>query len=486
MFRPFSFRTLTVTLLLLVMHLPFMLSDPDPQVSLMSRGPWTDEGLNTVQVRNFVNHGNLAIGECDNLIKTPFFGFSLVPFYALLGTELWVGRAVVLLSVLLMLWAMLAYRPTRSFAIAFAFLGLMQFHLFHYAHYSMAEMMGVALLLLGIFMLRLAYGLEHRAWYAAASLAFGLAFLSKVTFAYALLLPFVARYFLFLSERTRGRDSMRDLLTDTFIMAVVTGSFVSLFYFKWYKVHKDVFDLVKADQGNDRFDLVTAWERVQFNWDNYISIEGFAPFLVLGAMAFTMVVRTSERSRGDRSMLFGLLAWLLLESHRLLLVNPPSRYLVPLFAAMLAFTAFGITQWKEAPSRRFFAILFIIGFSFYNLSHYRDSLNRRTFVMEDIRAYLASYDLRNEKVLGVWATGVADRGGAYALPVWNGFMNHIDPLATHDPRVVMTEHDEGESSGAFRDQGIDLFAVADSVRTYDIWRYRVNLFWLTGKQKMED
>jgi hypothetical protein len=143
------------------------------------------------------------------------------------ATELWVGRAVVLLSVLLMLWAMLAYRPTRSFAIAFAFLGLMQFHLFHYVHYSMAEMMGVALLLLGIFMLRLAYGLEHRAWYAAASLAFGLAFLSKVTFAYALLLPFVARYFLFLSERTRGRDSMRDLLADTFIMAVVTGSFAS-------------------------------------------------------------------------------------------------------------------------------------------------------------------------------------------------------------------------------------------------------------------
>lgn len=486
MFRPFSFRTLTVTLLLLVMHLPFMLSDPDPLVSLMSRGPWTDEGLNTVQVRNFVNHGNLAIGECDNLIKTPLFGFVLVPFYTVLGTEIWVGRAVVLLSVLLVLWAMLAYRPTRSFAIAFAFLGLMQFHLFHSSHYSMAEMMGVALLLSGIFMLRLAHRHEQRLWYAAASMAFGLAFLSKVTFGYALLLPFVARYFLFLYERSRGQDSIRDLLADTSIMAVVTGCFASVFYFKWYKVHKDVFDLVKADQGNDRFDLATAWERVQFNWEHYISIEGFAPFLVLGALALIMVVRTSGRGRGDRAMLCGLLAWILLESHRLLLVNPPSRYLIPLFAALLAFTAFGITQWKEAPSRRFFAIMFIIGFSFYNLSHYRDSLKRRTFVMEDIRSYLAQYDLRNEKVLGVWATGVADRSGAYALPVWNGFMNHVDPIGTHRPRIVMTEHDEAESSGAFRDQGIDLRAMSDSVRSYDIWRYRVNLFWLSGKEKMEN
>ncbi len=471
---------------MLALHLPFLLSDPDPTVSLLSRGPWTDEGLNTSQVRNFVNHGTLDVAECDNLIKTPFFGFVLVPFYSLFGTHIVVGRVVVLLVVLLVLWSLLAYRPTRSFAIAFAVLGLLQFHLFHYAHYSMAEMMGVAFILLGIFMLRLAHAHEQRAWHLAAMVAFSLAFLSKVTFAYALLLPFIARYFLFLSERSKGRDSARNLLVDTSIMTGVAAFFVGSFYFKWYRVHKAVFDLVKADQGNDRFDLATAWERVQFNWDNFISVEGFAPFVVLLGLAFVLVVRTSERGRGDRAMLFGLLAWLLLEGHRLLLVNPPSRYLVPLFAAMLAFASFGITQWKEAPSRRFFAIVFIVGFGIYNVSHYVDSLNRRTLVMEDIRNYLSACDLRNETVLGVWGTGLASSTGAKVLPVWHGFMNHQDPINTFRPRVVFAEDTEADSGEAFRKQGIDLRAISDSVRTYDIWRYRVNLFWLSGKEKMEN
>ncbi|MCF8257523.1 MAG: hypothetical protein K9J06_08225 [Flavobacteriales bacterium] len=485
MFRPLSFRTLAVTLLLLGMHVPFLLSDPEPTVTVMSRGPWTDEGLNTVQVRNFVNHGTLAMNECDNLIKTPFFGLSLMPFYALMGTDVWVGRLVVLLSVLVVLWLMLAYRPTRSFAIAFAFLGLMQFHLFHYSHYSMAEMMGVAWMLLGIFLLRLAHAHEKRGWHVAAVMAFGLAFLSKVTFAYALLLPFMARYFLFLSERTHGRDSVRSLLADTGIMGAVAAFISGSFYFRWYGRYREVFDLVKADQGNDRFDLATAWNRVQFNWDNFISVDGLAPFIVLFVLAGVMVLRRSDRGRGDRAMLFGLVAWLLLESHRLLLVNPPSRYLVPFFASLLAFTAFGITQWKDAPARRFFAVCFIIGFSIYNFSNFSDSLGRRTYVMEEVRNYLAAHSLKDEKVLGVWATSVADRSRAYTLPVWDGFMNHSDPIGKHRPRVVITEHDEAESNGAFRNQGIDLRAISDSVRSYDVWRYKVDLFWIAVKENGE-
>ena len=107
MVRFSSFRALAIVGLLLALHLPFLMSDPDPVVSELSRGPWTDEGLNTIQVRNFINHGYLSLSECDNLIKTPFFGFVLVPFYSLPGTDIWVGRAVVLGAVLLVLFLLL-------------------------------------------------------------------------------------------------------------------------------------------------------------------------------------------------------------------------------------------------------------------------------------------------------------------------------------------------------------------------------------------
>lgn len=477
-FRPFSFRTLAIIVLLLAMHLPFMLSDPDTEVTVMSRGPWTDEGLNTVQVRNFVNHGRLAFDECDNLIKTPFFAAVLLPFYKVLGTDLWVGRLAVLLSVLTMLWLLLAWRPTRTFGIVFAMLGLMQFHLFHYSHYSMAEMMGVAVLLSGILMLRHAHASGQRGWYGAATLLFGMAFLCKVTFAYALLLPFMARFFLFLSERTHHRNSIFGLTIDMGIMGVVAASVVGGFYYLWYDRFRDIFWLVRENQGHDRFDMNTAWERLQFNWEHFISVEGFAPLLILLLLGLLVILRTALHDRGDRATLFALLAWLLLEMHRLLLVNPPTRYLIPLFASMMAVTAFGLTRWKDAPGRRWAIVLLIIGFTGFNISHYRDSLSRRTFVMQDISKYLASHDLKDKRILGVWATGLADRSRAYTLPVWNGFMNHVDPIGSHHPRVVITEHDEAECDRAFSGQGIDLHSLADSSRTFGIWRYQVNLFWL--------
>lgn len=478
MFRFTSFRALSVVALLLMLHLPFMLADPDPTVTFMSRGPWTDEGLNTVQVRNFVNHGYLSMSECDNLIKTPFFGFVLVPFYALLGTHIWVGRMVVLGAVLSMLFLMLAYRPTRTFAIAFALLGLLQFHLFHYAHYSMAEMMGVSFIMFGIFVMRLAFELENKAWLLLAGAAFGLAFLCKVTFGYALLLPFLAVYFHFLSERVRGRGSIRELLVDSTMLAGVVAFFAITFYWRWYLVHKEVFDIVRADQGNDRFDFSNVFERAIYNWDNFIDVPGISPFFFLLIVAVLAILRVSHRGRGDRIMLFSLMAWVLLESHRFLLVNPPTRYLVPLFAAILALTAYGVTQWKNSDSFRFVSVLLLIGFGFYNLSHYLDSLKRRSFVMNEVGEYLAAHDLRDETVLGVWATGLAASSQARTLPVWNRFMNYQDPLKKYHPRVVISEHDEAESSRAYVSQGIDLRAASDSVIEHKIWRYQVNIYWI--------
>jgi hypothetical protein len=90
-----KYYSFVVVALVALLHLPFIHADPDSEVSTRSRGAWTDEGLNTVQIRNYVNHGYLSMDECDNLIKTPLFGFGLVPFYKVLGPHIWVGRVLV-------------------------------------------------------------------------------------------------------------------------------------------------------------------------------------------------------------------------------------------------------------------------------------------------------------------------------------------------------------------------------------------------------
>ena len=49
---------LGVGLLVILTQVPFVSSDPDFNIS-ESRDANTDEGLNSCQIRNFVNHGDL-------------------------------------------------------------------------------------------------------------------------------------------------------------------------------------------------------------------------------------------------------------------------------------------------------------------------------------------------------------------------------------------------------------------------------------------
>ncbi|MBS1659148.1 MAG: hypothetical protein JST18_13760, partial [Bacteroidetes bacterium] len=62
--------------LLILLHFPFLHADPDYFISI-GRDAFTDEGLNTSQLRNYINHGYLSFDECDNLIKSPLFNLLL-------------------------------------------------------------------------------------------------------------------------------------------------------------------------------------------------------------------------------------------------------------------------------------------------------------------------------------------------------------------------------------------------------------------------
>ena len=88
--------------LIFIAHFPFINADPDRNMSV-GRGPFTDEGLNTSQVRNWVNQGELNLSECDNLLKTPMFGFPLAVTYKIFGVTHEVSRLHVLVLVFLAL-----------------------------------------------------------------------------------------------------------------------------------------------------------------------------------------------------------------------------------------------------------------------------------------------------------------------------------------------------------------------------------------------
>lgn len=475
-----KYSTYLIVALLALLHSPFILSDPDTQVSLMSRGAWTDEGLNTIQVRNFVNHGYLSHSECDNLVKTPYFGFVLVPFYSLLGTHIWVGRLLVLACVLMTLFVLLLDRRTKWFGMMFALVGLVQFHLFHYSHYSLAEMMSISWIILGIYLLW-RFQLNQNGWLlAAATACFSLAYYSKVTFAYVALIPFMVRFLQYLSDRIHLRYEVRSLWIDWGIQSLVTGFFAGSLYLKWYLPNKEVFDMIKENQGQGRYDLADAWTRLTFNLQEFILVDGIAPMLLLVPAVLLVLARTNFSDQ-KQILFYGAASWFLLEMHHLLLVNPPTRYLLPLFAAGLVVIALGLAETPRSWLGNMLAISVCLVIGGYHLSHYWQSLNRRTNDIRTVQQYLSGYKLDDATVLGVWGTTLAAQTTARAIPIWSDFNVKENPLAEYRPAIVFAEDEEADSGTAFASKQINLAEQADSVRQFSVWRYKVNVFWMKQK-----
>ena len=70
--RNILFLVLAIGIVMFSLTVPFLLADPDIDIS-SSRDANTDEGLNTCQIRNFVNHNDLTLQKSDNFVKTPLF-----------------------------------------------------------------------------------------------------------------------------------------------------------------------------------------------------------------------------------------------------------------------------------------------------------------------------------------------------------------------------------------------------------------------------
>lgn len=469
-----------VVLFLALLHLPFLNADPDTEVTVVSRDAWTDEGLNTVQIRNFVNHGYLSMSECDNLIKTPLFGFALVPFYEILGTKIVTGRAAVLGFVLLVLFVILLNEQTRLFGTAMALIALLQFHVFHYSHYSLAEMMAVSWILLGIFLL---WKAEKGSWplLVIATICFSMAYLSKITFAYAILIPFMVSYLSFLLARMDEQSPNRSLISNWSIQAAITAIIGSAFYLKWYVPNKEVFEMVEANQGTGRYDVADAWIRFQFNLQEFIMVDGMAPFvIILVVVLLGFLAKPPFRSK-NTVLFFGLASWFLLELHHILLVNPPSRYLLPLFFSVLALIAFSVSEIGSSTAQKRVVFTILILFGGYNLFNYQLSYKRRTHEIAAVQDYLSQHDLKNETLLGVWAATLGANTQARTIPIWSDFNFDKQRIQNYHSKVIFSEPNEAESGDAFKALNIDLKADSDSIQEFKIWRYQVGIYWMKNE-----
>jgi hypothetical protein len=69
-----------------------------------------------------------------------------------------------------------------------------------------------------------------------------------------------------------------------------------------------------------------------------------------------------------------------------------------------------------------------------------------------------------------------------SIPIWSDFNASENPIERYQPRIVFSEHNEAESGEAYLSNGINLEAEADSMKQFELWRYKVNLYWMPKKE----
>lgn len=490
--RSYSLVSFALILLLLLAHLPFLTADPDIDISY-SRGPFTDEGQNTVQVRNWINHGLLDIDESDNLLKTPLFGFSLALPYIVFGTKLIVSRLWVLLLVILALAILARKKEFRLIVILLIPMLLFKYQLFQFSHFSLAEMLSVMSVTLSIFFfsLSMTYKDEPKKGLILAVLSSALlsfSYFFKIQFIY--ILPLLPLLILEKILSTRGKHRRFTLQQGIVILSTLL-SFLLIYLLGWYLPNKDTYDYMMVHQsGAVALDARTL-ETIRFNLRFF--------FFTGKPLVFTLVFLASlltgtvllfiKTSMNFRTLFLGSLIWFILELHKLAMVYLPTRYQVSLYFAMGLLMATVISEvlqgqpekkpWLSVKNlSKHIALGFILLIMVLNLTDYFNTLQRREYVIRDTNRYLAGYDLKNRLVIGAWAPSLTWECKSRSFPVWYGFLNYQDPLHQFDPAVIVAENDEKDSEEAYRSQGINLMAESDSVKFVRIGRWTVGIFWM--------
>jgi len=474
-------------LLYLAVQVPFLNADPHTDIAPTSRDAYTDEGLNTSQVINRVNHGHWVIDECDNLIKTPLFSLWLFPAYSLFGTSAAVGHMWLLLGCMLLLWAFSRKHGSLPWvAGVFLLLSLTQYHLFQYIRFTMGELSACFLVLVAA-AYALRYGNGRSLWDLVwAGLFLWAAVFVKNQFGYVLLLlPVWALAAQLVNGRLWHRHTFTALLTACTVLLLGAA----FYYVAWYLPVKDTYDYVMRDQASGRFiprELLRELGTMQakaFLRTPYMRY--YAALCLLAAGVFVLNFFGSK-NRNYRLLSLFSLAWAVLELHKFAMRAVPSRYLTPLLFAWGLFAAVQLV-WavKNALDKGTFARLVAGGFVsvalcvfVLQLVQLRKLYDERQFVIHETNLMLSKVDFGDRPAVGPWAPALARETGARVLPVWYGYFNDKDILRKLNPKVVVSEKNEDDSGGAFKNDGINLAALADSVKEVKVARYEILIYYL--------
>ncbi|MCX6270695.1 MAG: hypothetical protein NTU44_05660 [Bacteroidetes bacterium] len=482
-----KFFPIGLIVLLFACHLPFMTADPDTHTDLHTRGAWTDEGIYTSQIRNYLIDGKFDLKENSTFIRGPLFNIIQLPFFYVFGHHRLVSRLIVLILTLLVPLLFLRLKGFEIFTFFLLLVTYTQFHIFSFSHYGLAEMICIDSIMVSLFFLLKAQTdkapMGHRVWnLLLSSLAVFFAYSCKIQYIYlAGLLP-VTLLVLALSKQKDREESM-ELFGFGLIFSLVLIGFYTIYYF----LNKDFYNYIMARETLGRFPLrILDYPSIaRFNFRYFLWVRELQPVWIALPMAVLIILWERHSRKPDKQALaiwtFSLF-WLLFELHKLPMIYLPNRYLLPLFFAVGLILAQALAAlYTRRDHWKWISLMLALVILGFNLPFHVMNYRQRTYDLDKLNTYMSHYQYDGAYGLGSWATASSWGTDLRTIPVWNNYFNWKDPVNTYKPTVIITEKDESESDRTYQSQGINLLKESDSVRDFRIWRYEVSVYWMKKK-----
>jgi hypothetical protein len=480
-------------LALLLLHLPFLTADPPDRVS-WSRGPWTDEGIYLSQIRNAINHGTFDINESDCVAKTPLFNLLIYPFFLIFGTKWIVARCFILFSSI-GTFLFILYNTRQKISWLFVILlADTQFYLFHYTHFAQAELLQCDFLLLSLFFFTQntlsELSLKKQVLNVFLSCMFiALAYYTKISSSYLVIIPPACLFMEYILALIFKKENQKERLYKFLFSILFTVLFISIYLLCWYLPHKDTFELLDENYLNSATGFAFSWKdfwvMLPYNYNILIHDPQLYFYFWLALLTFVFLIilsvlkiKKKVRPNYMSPVLFTLI-WFLLEVHKFGYHYLPQRYLIFTILSLVSLSGMILRGIISSRYLWFYPLILIFVFIVAtNFHFYNNSLQNRHYFIKEMNEYLGRYDLKNETIIGTWSSSATWDCGARSIPIWKDYYYHEDPVNTFHPRIIISEADETDSDSAYSKQNINLKAISDSSRQFNINLWKPVVYWL--------
>lgn len=466
----------SISLLLISSHFPFLIADPDIDMTMGSRGPWTDEGLYASQIRNYLLTGNFDIAECDNFLKTPLLSLYWLLLFGLFGAKLFIARFGITILTYIML--LLIYRLfSNSIFPLFFLLSTYTISTVHqHSHFAMAEVASSLFIVLSGLLLSSYIAKQKPQWIPLSILCIGASIGFKVQFIYVAILPFLSiRIFHILHNNYQL--PIKKILAYTILLLLMYLTLLYLpFIDTWQSISQNQSGGIELHQIN--------LETIKHNIIKVFLLKRnrFITIVFLLSILTTAYYHKNLRTTPHYYFLaLFSLSWFLVEMHKIIMGYLPVRYYVSIYISMgLFITTTASFMYSHIPSFKKIHLSYLLIFPLAAFNNYTIIIahNRRTFQLHHAQQIVATYPHHLTHAIGPWAPSLCWESQLPTYPLWRHFGNENILKDTTRTIIIFSENDEIDSDSAFYSRSIILQKEAIMNDSFPLSNWQVNSYYL--------